>query len=379
MIDRGKNEEDENGSELNRKKPAGPNPHAVPPKTIALICAVVFAGIGLGSILVIKNADPKPRRSRLGLGHVVSSSKPGPRLKDGMVWIGPRTFIMGSNEGNPDERPEHEVSLRGFWIDQTEVTNEQFKKFVDATGHKTVAERPPHFEGVAPEANVPGSLVFTPPLASNTNATDEAQALERWTYAPGADWRHPEGAGSSIAGREKHPVTQIAWEDAQAYAKWAGKRLPTEAEWECAARGGVNHLPYVWGDQKLPAGKWPANLFQGDYPSHNTALDGFTGTAPVGSFPPNGFGLYDMAGNVWEWCSDWYQPDYYQHSPKANPKGPEKSVDPAEPDIPKKVIRGGSFLCSESHCAGYRPSARLKVAIDTGLNHTGFRCVKDEP
>jgi formylglycine-generating enzyme required for sulfatase activity len=198
-----------------------------------------------------------------------------------------------------------------------------------------------------------------------------------WKYVAGADWRHPDGPGSSIAGKEKHPVVQIAWEDAIAYAKWAGKRLPTEAEWEHAARGGLNGQPYVWGSEQMPGGKYEANLWQGSFPNENTGDDGFKTTAPVGSFPPNGYGLYDMAGNVWEWCSDWYRPDYYKSSPTLDPKGPETGFDPDEPNIPKRVVRGGSYLCNDSYCGGYRASARMKAAPDTGMPHTGFRCVKD--
>ncbi|MGV3774655.1 MAG: formylglycine-generating enzyme family protein [Verrucomicrobiales bacterium] len=367
-------------SKTPRRDPKAPNPHAVPTRTIVIIFAVMIIGVSLGSILVLKHADPKPRRSRLGMGHVnVTTTQPGVREKDGMVWIAPRTFLMGSANGNPDEQPVHEVSVRGFWMDKTEVTNAEFEKFIQATGYKTVAERAPQFEGVDDEMNVPGSLVFTPPLESKPGANENEAVLERWSYVPGANWRQPEGQGSTIKGRENYPVVHIAWEDAVAYAKWAGKRLPTEAEWECAARGGVNDQPYIWGSEKLPGGKWPANIFQGEFPQENTALDGFTGAAPVASFPPNAFGLHDMAGNVWEWCSDWYRPDYYQKSPKISPPGPPDSYDPNEPGMPKKVVRGGSFLCSDSHCTGYRPSARMKVATDTGLNHTGFRCVRDEP
>jgi formylglycine-generating enzyme required for sulfatase activity len=295
-----------------------------------------------------------------------------------MMWIPSGTFLMGSDSGRPDEAPVHPVTLNGFWMDKTEVTNEEFQKFVEATGYVTVAERKPdvkEFPGAAPEALVPGSVVFSPP--------DEDPGLANhfawWKYLPGANWRQPEGPGSTIDGREKHPVTHVAWEDAKAYAKWAGKRLPTEAEWEYAGRGGLNQEPYVWGKVKTPHDKQMANLWQGKFPMENTAADGFKATAPVASFAPNGYGLYDMAGNVWEWCADWYRPDAYERNEPLNPKGPTDSFDPNEPGTMKRVIRGGSYLCSDLYCIGYRPSARMKSAPDTGLSHTGFRCVKDGP
>jgi formylglycine-generating enzyme required for sulfatase activity len=195
---------------------------------------------------------------------------------------------------------------------------------------------------------------------------------------PGANWRHPTGPKSSIAGLEKHPVVQVCWDDAMAYAKWAGKRLPTEAEWEYAARGGLTNAAFIWGSELTPGGKWNGNIWQGKFPTENTSADGFPGTAPVATFAPNGYGLYDMAGNVWEWCADWYQPEYYAQSPAKNPPGPQESYDPNEPGVMKRVMRGGSFLCSDVYCTGYRPSARMKSSPDTALSHTGFRCVRDE-
>jgi sulfatase modifying factor 1 len=350
------------------------NPHQVSGRMIALIVTVMFAGLAFGFFL-IDRSEKRPRRRRPGaLGHVTPMPSVG-REVDGMMWIPAGTFWMGSENGKPDEQPVHEVTIHAFWMDKTEVTNEQFKKFVDATGYVTVAERAPKkedFPNTPQEALVPGALTFH---ALPEGSTDDSASWWRWT--PGASWRHPEGPDSTIEGREKYPVVQVAWEDAAAYAKWAEKRLPTEAEWERAARGGLDRKPYVWGDEKTPEGKWKANIWEGDFPRVNTKEDGFEGVAPVGSFPANGYGLYDMAGNVWEWCVDWYRPDYYQKSPRQDPKGPQSSFDPDEPNTPKRILRGGSFLCSDSYCSGYRPSARMKSSPDTGLAHTGFRCVRD--
>lgn len=307
----------------------------------------------------------------------------------GMVWIPGGTFRMGTTDLNRHffDAPEHEVEVGGFWMDETEVTNEQFAAFVRATGYVTVAEQKPTLESIRaglppgspdppPEVLVPGSLVFTPPPGPVPNHHGYW-----WKWVPGACWKHPEGPGSDIAGRMNHPVVHVAWPDAVAYAKWAGKRLPTEAEWEFAARGGLVGKKYVWGDEAPDAGgQWRCNIWQGDFPHANSKADGYGRTAPVKSYPPNAFGLYDMAGNVWEWCSDWYRPDYYLHSPRRNPIGPPSSFDPQEPNplAPKRVTRGGSFLCSDAFCSRYKPYGRGRDEVESGQSHVGFRCVKDK-
>lgn len=293
---------------------------------------------------------------------------------EGMVWIPGGEFQMGDPEF-PDAKPVHKVVLDGFWMDRTEVTNAEFARFVEATGYVTVAEQKPDakdFPGVPPEKLVAGSVVFRPP--AGPVPLDQPYAW--WDYVAGACWRHPEGPGSSIEGKENHPVVHVCWTDAVAYAQWAGKRLPTEAEWEYAARGGLDRKKYVWGDELQPEGKWLANIWQGKFPAENTQEDGHRTTAPVGSFAPNGYGLYDMAGNVWEWCADWYRPDYYAGSPTRNPQGPDSSYDPHEPGMPKRVQRGGSFMCSDLYCIRYRPGTRGKGDVNSAAMHLGFRCVR---
>jgi len=285
---------------------------------------------------------------------------------------------MGSEGGQADEKPVHGVKVDGFWIDQTEVTNEQFEKFVNATHYITTAEKKPdpqQFPGADPALLVPGSIVFHAP----GREVSLDNYYQWWVYVPGANWRHPEGPESSIQGKEKHPVVQVSHDDAVAYCKWAGKRLPTEAEWEFAARGGLDGKIFTWGDEQTPGGKWQANIWQGKFPNENTEEDGFRTTAPVASFKPNGYGLYDMSGNVWEWCADWYAPNYYVKSDgSTNPQGPpmSESNDPNEPGVPKRVQRGGSFLCSDLYCIGYRPSARMKNTPDSATSHAGFRAVR---
>jgi formylglycine-generating enzyme required for sulfatase activity len=299
----------------------------------------------------------------------------------GMVWIPPGTFWMGCDEPSfKDARPWHQVHVNGFWFDKTLVTNEQFAQFVRATGYKTIAEQKPKaedFPGAPPENLVPGALVFTPP----PHPVSLDSHYQWWRYVPGACWKHPEGPQSNLKDRWHHPVVQIAWDDASAYTKWLRKRLPTEAEFEYAARGGLDRKKFSWGDDFRPGGKWQANIWQGQFPFHNSQDDGFVRTAPVKSFPPNRYGLYDITGNVWEWCSDWYRADYYTnfHSGKiaGNPKGPLDSSDPNEPGVLKRVQRGGSFLCTDQYCARYLVGARGKGEPSSGCSNVGFRCAED--
>ena len=309
---------------------------------------------------------------------VAEAAKPIPA---NMIKIEGGTFKMGSDlpMARADEKPAHQVTVKSFWIDITEVTNAEFKRFIEATAYKTTAEKapliadimaqlPPNTPAPPPEMLKPGSLVFISPPG-------------RWDWVLGADWQHPTGPNSSIEGKENYPVVHVSWDDAQAYAKWAGKRLPTEAEWEYAARGGLIEKTYVWGDDSPYEGKAKANIWQGQFPRLNTGEDGFLGTSPVKSFPANGYGLYDMAGNVWEWVEDWYRVDTYakraQKDPIVNPQGPNDSLDPEEPSMPKRIQRGGSYLCDQHFCASYRPSAKMKSSPDTSLSNVGFRCVKD--
>ena len=348
----------------------------IPPWRLAFAVAFAFAS----SLL----AD-EPRAT------IPNPHKPPGDAPPGMVWIPGGEFSMGTNDPTkmacdgaghdamPDARPVHRVAVDGFWMDATVVTNEQFELFVKATGYITEAERKPKpedFPNAPPEMLVPGSIVFTP--------TAEPVPLDNfiawWRYEPGANWRHPEGPKTDLQGREKHPVVHVSFGDAEAYAKWANKRLPTEAEWEFAARGGLAGKPFVWGDELKPGGKWMANIYQGRFPVKDTGLDGFAGIAPAAQFPANGYGLYDMAGNVWQWCSDWYRPDYYQTLATSgdiprNPQGPPDSFDASEPGVPKRVQRGGSFLCSDQYCSRYMVGSRGKGEPSSSANHIGFRCV----
>jgi formylglycine-generating enzyme required for sulfatase activity len=298
-----------------------------------------------------------------------------------MVWVPGGKFTMGSDDHYEEESPAHDVEVNGFWIDRYEVTNKQFDRFVRETGHVTFAEKVPvesDYPGTLQEMLFAGSSVFLKPA----QRVSLDNAYNWWTYVDGADWRHPQGPSSSIKGLANHPVVHVTFEDVQAYAAWAGKALPTEAEFEFAARGGSNGTEYAWGDEFAPGGKQMANTWQGDFPTTNDMLDGFEGTAPVGAFPANGYGLYDMIGNVWEWTTDFYQ----DHSEiedaccvSANPRGgaAEKSYDPSMPDIkiPRRVIKGGSHLCAPNYCRRYRPPARMPEPVDTSTSHVGFRCV----
>jgi formylglycine-generating enzyme required for sulfatase activity len=322
-------------------------------------------------------------------GPTVPNASPVPTYAPkGMVWIPGGEFSMGAQnppnmddvgmKATVDSRPVHRVYVDGFYMDRTDVTNADFEKFVKSTGYVTVAERKPRaddYPGAPPENLVAGSVVFHPP----DHAVELSNHYQWWTYVRGANWRHPLGPDSSIIGKGKYPVVHIAYEDAEAYAKWAGKRLPTEAEWEFAARGGLSGKTFVWGDDFRPHGKWMANTHQGHFPDQDTGDDGYAGIAPVAQFPANGYGLYDMAGNVWQWTSDWYRPDYYRQlqaeGVARNPQGPDSSSDPAEPGHAKKVQRGGSFLCTDQYCSRYIVGTRGKGDVDTGTNHLGFRCV----
>ena len=353
---------------------------------VGALCVVILA-VGAGSWVVLKMERPgktqrlmKQAPEEVGTGSLPAETQEhtadGRSWTNEMVRIPGGVFSMGSDEGFADETPVHEVSVEGFWMDKTEVTNAEFERFVQATQYVTVAERKPKpedFPGAPPEKLVPGSVVFRPP-AGEVSLNDY---YRWWEYLPGASWRHPQGPGSNITGKGNYPVVHVAWEDAAAYAKWRGKRLPREAEWERAARGGLERQVYIWGEDLAPGGKWKANIWQGKFPQADSGGDGFIGVAPVGSFAANAYGLHDMAGNVWEWCADWYRPDYYGQSPPKNPAGPADSFDPNEPGVAKRVQRGGSFLCNEAYCSAYKPSARMKASPDTGLSHSGFRCVRD--
>jgi formylglycine-generating enzyme len=308
---------------------------------------------------------------------------PGPPPFPDMVWIPGGTFRMGSDKHYPEERPAHRVTVDGFWIDRTPVTNERFRQFVEATGHVTFAEIPPNpddYPGALPHMLYAGSLVFLKP----SGPVDRRTITNWWHFMRAADWRHPYGPDSSIDGQDRYPVVHVSFGDAEAFAKWEGKSLPTEAEWEFAARGGLEAAPYAWGDEFRPNDRHMANTWQGEFPWQNTVGDGYERTSPVGSFPPNGYGLYDMIGNVWEWTTDFYHPKHPNEVLKAccvprNPRGArqEDSYDPAQPEIkiPRKVIKGGSHLCAPNYCRRYRPAARFPEPVDTSTCHVGFRCI----
>jgi formylglycine-generating enzyme required for sulfatase activity len=307
---------------------------------------------------------------------------------DELVRIPGGVFRMGSDHHYPDEAPAHLVAVDGFWMDRYPVTNAKFTEFVEATGYATSAERPPDptaYPEADPELLVAGSAVFCQP----TQRVDLRNHFNWWQWVPGANWRHPEGPNSSLSGREEHPVVHVTYADALAYAEWAGKALPTEAEWEYAARGGLDGAEFAWGDEFTPNGIYRANTWQGEFPSQNLALDGYERTSPVSAFPPNGYGLFDMIGNVWEWTDDWYQMHerataHVAHAccapeVRTNPRGgaPETSIDPRQPGahIPRKVMKGGSHLCAPNYCRRYRPAARMPQDVDTSTSHLGFRCI----
>jgi formylglycine-generating enzyme required for sulfatase activity len=298
-----------------------------------------------------------------------------------MVWVPGGAFHMGSEGHYPEESPVHRVTLDGFWMDEHAVTNAEFSRFVKSTRYVTTAERAPDpadYPGAIPELLVPASAVFQQP--SRPVSLDSP--YNWWTYVPGANWRQPHGPGSSVKRRSDLPVVHVAWEDVVAYAEWAGKELPTEAQWEYAARGGLDGATYAWGDELTPDGKWMANTWQGQFPLHDTGEDGHVGIAPVGSYPPNGYGLLDMTGNVWEWTSDWYgahKPAAHACCSTENPRGGERD-DSHGPDssgvpVPRKVMKGGSHLCAPNYCRRYRPAARMAQPIDTSTSHLGFRCI----
>ncbi len=323
--------------------------------------------------------------NKINFGATITSTN-----NTGMIHLVGGIFGMGSHskEGRLDEYPVHQVQLKSFWMDETEVTNAQFEAFVRASAYITTAEKPVDWAELKKQVPLDtpkpadsllaaSSLVFSP----SQGPVDLRDYSQWWQFKRGADWRHPSGPESTIIGKENHPVVQVSWDDALAFAKWAGKRLPTEAEWEWASRGGLKNLEFPWGAEAIDQGVIKANTWQGKFPYKDEAKDGYKfTTAPVKNYKSNGYGLYDMAGNVWEWCQDNYRSDYYKalrSKITISPQGPKDSYDPDEPGIPKKVMRGGSFLCNDSYCASYRVAARMKSSPDSGLQHTGFRCVKD--
>jgi formylglycine-generating enzyme len=355
-------------------------------KVTLAISFLTYCSVAVSQAPVNASCCHKPPNSRITTHDDFSKqSKPkGPDFsREGMVWIAGGEFQMGSSDhrGRPDEYPVHTVRVSGFWMDINEVTNAQFSKFVEETGYVTTAERNQQRTGMlfvthaglkeAGDSLPASSLVFVTPINHYSGW---------WRLVEGASWRKPQGPGSDISGKGDHPVVHISWEDAQAYCAWAGKRLPTEAEWEYAARGGKHNMRFAWGNEDVEEGAPKANTWQGNFPLKNTKWDGHERTAPVKTYPANAFGLYEMAGNVWEWCSDWYSSEYFSQSDTTtltDPPGPAMPYDVEEPAVKKRVVRGGSFLCHGSYCSSYRVSARMKVSPETSLEHTGFRCVAD--
>lgn len=368
-----------------------------------LTISIISIAYGYTKFLTPKNKITAMECSEVPSANMTSEFKPtienkfkpdAAKAPKGMVWIPGGEFSMGTNVEDEslcsikgvtkDAAPIHRVYVDGYYMDQTEVTNEEFEKFVKATGYVTVAEQKPTKEEF-PTANeedlITGSVIFTPTTAA-VNLND---FLQWWRYEPGTDWRHPEGPQSTIKGKEKYPVVHVVYEDAAAYAKWAGKRLPTEAEWEFAARGGKTGNLYAWGNNLKPNGKFQANIYQGHFPikDGDTGEDGFKGIAPTAQYAPNAYGLYDMAGNVWEWVNDWYSVDYYKSLAESgqtvkNPQGPDAYNDPNDPSQIKRVHRGGSFLCTDQYCTRYMVGTRGKGEYRSAANHLGFRCVKSK-
>ncbi len=364
-------------------------------KSVWLVLAIVLPAAA-GYLFATSWWKGEPAASAAHPRIVVGDGKSGPQ---GMVWVPGGQFQMGSDSrlAQPNEKPAHAARISGFWMDRHHVTNAEFRRFVQATGYKTTAERKPDWDTIAPQvmpgtprppddALVPGAMVFT----GTSYEVDLRDFSRWWAYVPGADWKHPKGPASSIEGLDDHPVVQVSFEDAQAYARWAGKRLPTEAEWEFAARGGLEQATYVWGDEFAPGGRQMANVWQGQqprpFPVVSAKSGGAAGTSPVGTFPENGYGLQDMTGNAWQWVADWYRADQFSRVAKSgeaqvDPKGPADSWDPSEPGVPvgapRRVTRGGSFLCNEAYCMSYRPSARRGTDPYTSMSHLGFRLVMD--
>jgi formylglycine-generating enzyme len=344
----------------------------------ALLHAAIISNLGL-----MNRPALAPKGTMLESKANARAADSAAELRQGMVWIPGGTFRMGSDKHYPEEAPVHRATVDGFWMDRTLVTNRQFCKFVNATGHVTFAEIPPDpndYPGALPHMLRPGSLVFTPPKPP----VDLRNWSQWWAFKFGANWRRPYGPRSSISGLDDHPVVHVAYNDAEAYAEWAGRELPTEAEWEFAARGGLDGAEFAWGDAFAPCNRQMANTWQGAFPNENLALDGYERTSPVTAFPANGYGLHDMIGNVWEWTTDWYSPKHESEAPKAccvpqNPRGgpQEASYDPRLPNIriPRKVLKGGSHLCAPNYCRRYRPAARHPEPVDTSTSHVGFRCV----
>jgi sulfatase modifying factor 1 len=388
-----------------RKSPAAQPPRPHWNRWAIAAGAILILGVATAVILhgrpteatVHASSPPLAASAGTGMassfGPTIPNTRPAPaQPPKGMVWIPGGEFSMGAQEApmegqvgmeaTTDSRPIHRVYVDGFYMDKTDVTNAQFAAFVKATHYVTIAEKAPtaeEYPTAPPENLVAGSVVFTAPKGP-VPLNDH---MQWWSYVKGADWRHPTGPGSSIVGKDNYPVVQVAYPDAEAYAKWAHKRLPTEAQWEFAARGGLAGKIYDWGNEFHPNGKWMANTHQGHFPDNDAGTDGYVGLAPVAKFPANGYGLYDMAGNVWQWTADWYRPDYYAqlaHGGVArNPQGPDSPLDPAEPGEKKKVHRGGSFLCTDQYCSRYMVGTRGKGEITTGTNHLGFRCVSTTP